>query len=107
MLSGQAMGSQNLLLWGLQHDRVQFLYAVLLEGALTFGVAMDARVFPCTSPFSPCFYGILRKLSAQGGQPGPFLGSHAALSPWSHAGRVPEDPRCSGSCTAAPADKSR
>lgn len=27
-------------------------------------------------------------LPAQGGQPGPFLGSNALLSPWFHAGRV-------------------
>lgn len=46
-------------------------------------------------------------LSAQRGQPGPFLGSNAVLGPWSHSGRAPEDPLCWGSCTAALRDKGR
>lgn len=57
MLPEQAMGSQNPLLWGLQHDQVQFLYAVLLEGGLTFGAATNARVSPALLPSLHAFMG--------------------------------------------------
>lgn len=93
--------------------RSSFCMLCCLKGAagLRFGAAMNAHDFPCTSAFSPCFHGILRE-AEHGCQHREESLIHfwivmLAWSPWSHAGRVPEDPLCWGSCTAALRDKSR
>lgn len=74
---------------------------------LRFGAAMNAQVFCCTSPFSPCFYGIPRE-AEQGCQHGENSLAHIW---WRCCARVLvpcwQDPLCRGSCAAALRDKSR